>query len=345
MSISKGAFGQSAKGAFIESPMGARGWGGAFTLIVGGSSTGDNLYRLDPTNGDVIWATTVGSSGIVFNIKHGPTGRVYVCVDQASDRIYEIDRDNGNILATSLAINARSLDVDGNGKVYGARNSDNDIVRLADDLTTVEANCNATSPSSVSVDSDGNFYIAESSSGNAIATKYNSGGTLTTSSTTTGEAYSIFAPAGDYVYAIEVGGLATYIHKMLKSTMAVTATLTIGATVVVTQPQAWSTDGTHLYTAQNGASAGIASAALKIRISDMTEVARYTISSNSGICAGITKSGSQYVVGGGRSSTWDGNDGSLKSVWALNSSMSLLWSTDVSSTLTVRAISGSFTTR
>ena len=69
MSISKGAFGQSAKGAFIESPMGARGWGGGGCVVLSGSGTDDRwLASLNPKTGAEIWGVSAGgTSGTATN--------------------------------------------------------------------------------------------------------------------------------------------------------------------------------------------------------------------------------------------------------------------------------------
>ena len=74
MSIGKGAFGQSAKGSFIESAMGARGWGGAPMVVLSGSGTTDRyLARLDPLTGAKTWEVALlanigkGAQSLLFN--------------------------------------------------------------------------------------------------------------------------------------------------------------------------------------------------------------------------------------------------------------------------------------
>jgi len=74
MSIGKGAFGQSAKGSFIESAMGARGWGGAPMVVLSGSGTTDRyLARLDPLTGAKAWEVALiasagkGAESLIFN--------------------------------------------------------------------------------------------------------------------------------------------------------------------------------------------------------------------------------------------------------------------------------------
>jgi hypothetical protein len=349
MSISKGAFGQSGKGGFIESRLGARGWPSLFSLIVGGSNSaaGNNLFRLDPDTGATIWGVAIGTSTI-RNIKHSPSGRVYIHADEATDRIYEISPNDGSILATSIAVFAQSLDVDSSGKVYARRTTGNDIVRLASDLTTVEAVCDGPSPLGVSVDLAGNIYIAETTSGSAIADKYDSNGNLLVASATIETGYSIFAPAGDYAYVLGLVTGDTLVYKVQKSNLTVVATYSMGETAITTQPQCWATDGTNIYITRSGLAVGEDSFAVKIRISDMTEVARFTTSANpptGTVTGGISKSGSSYVTVSQRTDEWDGNDGIHKSVWALDSSMGLLWSADPSSTFQALAVSGSFTKR
>ena len=68
MSIGKGAFGQSAKGSFIESAMGARGWGGSFPIFTTGVTsaflaTGSGMRNLtdNGTGFDTAWINQSGN--------------------------------------------------------------------------------------------------------------------------------------------------------------------------------------------------------------------------------------------------------------------------------------------
>lgn len=88
MSISKGAFGQSAKGSFIESPMGARGWNAGGVAVLSGSGTTDRyLAALNAKTGAKLWENSIisvsGSSPFqlmfnsafqLFNRRGGTTG-------------------------------------------------------------------------------------------------------------------------------------------------------------------------------------------------------------------------------------------------------------------------------
>ena len=74
MSIGKGAFGQSAKGSFIESAMGARGWKIGGVAVLSGVGANDRyIASLNPATGDKIWEVSAGGlSGsatkwLVFN--------------------------------------------------------------------------------------------------------------------------------------------------------------------------------------------------------------------------------------------------------------------------------------
>lgn len=351
MSISKGAFGQSAKGSFIESPMGARGWGG-LDLIVGGFTTPSgsaNLFRLNPADGSVIWSQNIG--GTVGNIKQSLDGRIFVAVDLATDKIYEIDRSTGAVITTSINMLSVALDVDQNTKVYGRRASDSDIVRLlASDLTTVEANCNAGPSLSTAVDGNGNIYCANSSSGSTLLEKYDSTGAAVGTCPTNGSTYSVFAPAGDYVYCVEdVLALGAVIHKIDKSSLTSLATFNLGGAggISTTQPQGWATDGAHIYYCATLNIAALRSYAIKIRISDFTEIARWNSSTDAvpRSLNSVTKRGSSYIVVGQRSQNWDGNDGTFKNVWSLNSSLGVNWSADVGTNFIGMACSASFVER
>jgi hypothetical protein len=354
MSISKGAFGQSGKGGFIESRLGARGWGNPFTLIVGGTDSGggNNLFRLDPTDGSVIWGAGFGdNTTFIRNVKHGPTGRLFInAATGITATNYEINPDTGAVITSSVLCRPHTLDVDANGKIYIRRNSDNDVIRVGDDLTTSEINCNASAPFGASVDSNGNIFISNSSSGSTVAERFDNTGTLTGTSSSNGESYSMYSPAGDFFYLISLtsGPSDTLVSKVSKSTLNVIASTFIGATGITSQPQCWATDGSNIYITRSGFAFGEDTFTVKIRISDMTEVARFTQSTASPISTasgGVSKNGNLYVTCGGRTNEWDGSGGSFASVWAIDSSMSLVWAADIASTFSGTSISGSFTKR
>lgn len=74
MSIRRGAFGMSGRGAFIESPKGARGWPRGAVVVLSGTGTTDRwLARLDPKTGSEIWggymlaASGTGAQSMAFN--------------------------------------------------------------------------------------------------------------------------------------------------------------------------------------------------------------------------------------------------------------------------------------
>lgn len=351
MSISKGAFGQSGKGSFIESAMGARGWSG-LDLIVGGlTSPGStaNLFRLNPADGSVIWSRNL--TGTVRNIKQSPSGRIFVNTDLATDKVYEIDREDGSTITTSLNVAGAALDVDQNTKVYARRLSDLDVVRLlASDLTTVEANCNTGSALSVSVDGSGNIYCANDVGASTLLERYDSTGTAAGTCATNGSSYAVFSPAGDYVYCVQPSsGIGLLLHKIDKASLSILATLNMsvaggGGSI---QSQSWATDGTHIYYCADLNPFAVRSFVMKVRISDFSEVTRWNSSTDAvpRSLNGVTKRGSSYIVVGQRSQNWDGNDGTFKNVWSLTSSFGVNWSADIGTNFTGIACSASFVER
>lgn len=69
MSISKGAFGQSSKGGFIESPLGVRGWRGGLVVLSESGVNNAEFASLNPDTGEQVWAvneTVVTSNAPTF---------------------------------------------------------------------------------------------------------------------------------------------------------------------------------------------------------------------------------------------------------------------------------------
>lgn len=137
MSISKGAFGQSSKGGFIESRLGARGWGGVAAVWVGTRSTTASqravvAYDLD---GNKIWEYLTGGDVTATETGRMERDDTYLYVPVVRNNTYQgTEGDSASILKIRLSTgqlvqtfdtggNINSTAVDSAGNVYAAGQS------------------------------------------------------------------------------------------------------------------------------------------------------------------------------------------------------------------------------
>lgn len=335
------SFCRSGFGGYIESPFGARGCD--LGCFVGGTIGKDsnNLWSLNPETGEELWGAAVGTA--INNIFISATGRLYVA---GGLTLYEIDKTNGDVLRTRGVL-SQSADSFDNGDIILYENPSGNLVRCDGNLENdVWSKAPTNGLSDLMVGGDGDIYCVRGGGVSPGFFKHDgSDGTeLASDDLPSQGSYSLIAPPGNHWYAtnsysVVVGPdviIKNETSKRLKSDCTEVSSLTWEDINTTTDPvESFLTTRdttdfnlTHFFTAQEDLKGN--ASVRKFKFTSFTQTDSYDTGSSAQGCFCV---GDLVIIQGARSSTWDGNDGTNKSVWALNQDdLSIAWTFDTQGT-------------